>query len=96
MTAPPKVTLGAEQRECFFTLRGRAYELADTGRYKGWSQVAYALLAEGFVPSAIRRLDRDGLAVMLVTRSCRRALAETPASPSRIRRWLEQSLTRLW
>jgi hypothetical protein len=96
MTAAPKRTVDAAQRDCFFTLRSRAYELADTGRYKEWSQVAYALLAEGFVASVIRRLDRDGLAVMLVTRSCRRAVAEIPASPSRTRRWLGHMLSRLW
>jgi hypothetical protein len=95
MSVAPKQIVDAGQRECFFTLRSRAYELADTGRYKDWNQVAYALLAEGFLPTVIKRLDRDELAVMLVTRNCRRALAEVPASPSRIRKWLQQSLSRL-
>jgi hypothetical protein len=61
--------------ESFFALRARAYELADTGRYKQWSQVAHALQAEGFLPSLITRLDRDGLAVLLITRCCRIARA---------------------
>ncbi len=61
--------------EPFFALRTRAYELADSGRYKQWSQIAYALKAEGFLPSLITRLDRDGLAVMMITRCC--ALART-------------------
>jgi hypothetical protein len=56
--------------EGFFLLRDRAYELADTGRYKQWSQIAYALQAEGFLPSLITRLDQDGLAVMMITRCC--------------------------
>jgi hypothetical protein len=87
--------LGATQRDCFFTLRSRAYELADTGRYKAWSQVAYALLAEGFVPSVITRLDRDGLAVMMVTQTCRRAISAVPVSHPRIRKWFKQSLSRI-
>jgi hypothetical protein len=56
--------------ESFFALRTRAYELADTGRYKSWEQVAYALRAEGFLPSLIMRLNDDGLAVMMITRCC--------------------------
>ena len=56
--------------ESFFTLRTRAYELADSGRYKQWSQIAYALQAEGFLPSLITRLNEDGLAVMMITRCC--------------------------
>lgn len=61
--------------EPFFALRARAFELADSGRYKQWSQIAYALKAEGFLPSLITRLDRDGLAVMMITRSCTLARA---------------------
>ena len=56
--------------EAFFALRSRAYELADTGRYKQWSQIAYALLAEGFLAALITRLDQDALAVMMITRCC--------------------------
>jgi hypothetical protein len=59
--------------ETFFALRDRAYELADTGRYKRWDQIAYALQAEGFLPSLITRLDHDGLAVMMITRCCGQA-----------------------
>jgi hypothetical protein len=54
----------------FFALRARAYELADTKRYKRWDQIAYALQAEGFLPSIITRLNQDTLAVMMITRSC--------------------------
>lgn len=54
----------------FFQLRDRAYELAGTGRYKKWDQIAYALQAEGFLPSLIARLNSDGLAVMMITRCC--------------------------
>lgn len=56
--------------DSFFDLRDRAYELAGTGRYKNWHQIAYALKAEGFTPSLITRLDRDGLAVMMISRCC--------------------------
>lgn len=60
----------------FFALRDRAYELADSGRYKRWDQIAYALQAEGFLPSLITRLDSDGLAVMMITRCCDLARAQ--------------------
>jgi hypothetical protein len=56
--------------EPFFAFRARAYELASSGRYKGWEQVACALQSEGFLPSLITRLDHDGLAVMMITRCC--------------------------
>lgn len=56
--------------DSFFALRSRAFDLADTGRFKRWDQIAYALQAEGFLPSLITRLDRDGLAVMMITRCC--------------------------
>ena len=62
--------------EPFFAVRSRAYELADTGLYKAWVQVAYALRDEGFLPSVITRLGQDGLAVLLITRCCRIARAE--------------------
>lgn len=90
--SPIEETAGSPQGACFFTLRSRAYELADTGRYNCWHQVADALLAEGFLPSVIVRLDRDALAVMLVTRNCRRAAATIPSSQSRMRKWF----ARLW
>jgi hypothetical protein len=61
---------GPGSDQTFFDLRARAYELADTGRYKHWNQIAYALQAEGFSPSLITRLDHDGLAVMMITRCC--------------------------
>jgi hypothetical protein len=61
--------------ESFMTLRTRAYELADTGRFKQWSQIAYALQAEGFLPSLITRLNMDGLATMMITRCCTLARA---------------------
>lgn len=60
----------ASDDEAFFALRARAYELADTARHKRWDQVAYALRAEGFLPSLIMRLNDDALAVMMITRCC--------------------------
>jgi hypothetical protein len=54
----------------FFSLRRRAYELAETGRYKHWAKVAGALQSEGFAVTQIERLDRDTLAVMMITRCC--------------------------
>lgn len=59
----------------FFSLPARAYELAETGRFKHWLKVADALLAEGFIGSLIERLDRDTLAVMMITRCCQQARA---------------------
>lgn len=57
----------------FMTMRQRAYELAETGRYRHWAKLATVLQAEGFVDSLIRRLDYDGLAVMMITRCCEQA-----------------------
>lgn len=59
----------------FISLRSRAYELAESGRFKDWLNVADALLAEGFLGPLIKRLDRDGLAVMMITRCCQQARA---------------------
>lgn len=59
----------------FFALRNRAYELAETGRYKHWKDVALVLQAEGLVGSLIERLGRDDLAVMMITRCCTQARA---------------------
>ena len=59
----------------FFLLRERAYQLADTGKYKRWDNVAYALRAEGFLDTLIARLHRDKLAVMMITRCCMLARA---------------------
>jgi hypothetical protein len=61
--------------DAFFALRNRAYELAATGRYKRWDQIAYALQAEGYASSLITRLNFDGLAVMMITRCCAMARA---------------------
>jgi hypothetical protein len=57
----------------FFSVRRRAYELAETGRFKHWSKVADALQSEGFAATQIERLDRDSLAVMMITRCCTQA-----------------------
>jgi hypothetical protein len=57
-------------QEAFFAARNRAYELADSGRYKEWNAIAYALQAEGFLPALITRLDEDGLTVMMLSRAC--------------------------
>lgn len=59
----------------FFALRNRAYDLAGTGRYKNWNQIALALLAEGFLKALIARIDCDRLAVMMITRCCVQARA---------------------
>ena len=61
--------------DVFFSLRARAYELAESGRFKDWFKVADALQAEGFVSALIQRLDRDPLAVMMITRCCLQARA---------------------
>ena len=56
--------------DSFFALRDRAYELANSKHYKRWDQIAYALKAEGFLPSLIMRFNKDTLAVMMITRCC--------------------------
>lgn len=66
----PRPDASVTDNEAFFALRTRAYELADSKRYKEWSQIAYALQAEGFLPSLITRLNQDPLAVMMITRCC--------------------------
>jgi hypothetical protein len=63
--------------EDFFSFRDRAYDLADTGRYKDWKQVSSALLAEGFLAEHVSRLDGDRLAVMMIERCCGQARAGT-------------------
>jgi len=59
----------------FFALRARAYDLADTGRYKSWAEVAKALQDEGGLATLISRLDRDAQSVMMLTRCCDQARA---------------------
>jgi hypothetical protein len=59
----------------FNALRQRAYELADTGKFKRWDQIAYKLRDEGFLSNLITRLDGDKLAVMMITRCCDQARA---------------------
>lgn len=85
-TVPPEDT--------FFAVRDRAYELADTGRYKDWSFVAYALLAESFPPLMIKRLNSDSLAVMMITRVCRTKSAATASLSERVRKWIAGLLPR--
>ena len=62
----------------FFTLRDRAFGLANSARYKRWNQVAYALLAEGFPRDLITRLHLDRGAVLMITRTCEQARAARP------------------
>ena len=62
----------------FFALRDRAYGLANSGRYKRWDQVAYALLAEGFPRDLITRLHLDRGAVLMLTRTCEQARMARP------------------
>lgn len=73
MSQPDEGALADQNK--FFALRDRAYQLADSGRYKHWHQVAYALLAEGFESALIKRLDGDGFAVMMLSRCCAQARA---------------------
>ena len=57
----------------FFSLRDRAYELAGTGRFKRWDQIARALKGEGFRYVLIARLHYDKLAIMMIDRCCNQA-----------------------
>ena len=63
------------QDTSFFTLRNRAFDLADSGRFKHWDEVAAALRAEGFLGALIARLGDDKGAVMMITRCCLQARA---------------------
>lgn len=87
MTAPQTETAVPPHDDAFFALRSRAYELADTGRYKNWSQIAYTLLVERFAPLVIKRLDRDGLAVMMISRICRTRRITAASPTGRVRKW---------
>ena len=71
----------------FFAVRSRAYELADTGRYKNWSHVAYSLLVERFPSLMIKRLDDDRLAVMMISRICRTRYVAVSSPAGQIRKW---------
>ena len=43
------------------SLRARAYELADTGRYDDWASLSADLVDEGSPDVIVRRLTHDGL-----------------------------------
>jgi hypothetical protein len=57
------------KRISFNELRDRAYELADTGRYADWHQVAAALDTEGY-DEAARRLTADPILTTLLNTRC--------------------------
>jgi len=59
----------------FFALRDRAYEMADSARFKSWAEIAAALRTEGAEDALVRRFDGDRLAVMMITRCCDQARA---------------------
>lgn len=61
--------------DAFFAMRSRAYDLADSGRYKSWAEIAQALHAEGCLPTLVTRLASDAQAVMMLTRCCTQARA---------------------
>ena len=86
MTAGQKEAAPPPEDE-FFATRSRAYELADTGRYKNWSHVAYTLLVERFPPLMIKRLDDDRLAVMMISRICRTRYVAVSSPAGHIRKW---------
>jgi hypothetical protein len=78
-----------DEQEGFFKLRARAFELADTGGYKNWSHVAYVLLAERFPPSAIKRLNEDRLAVMMISRICEKTRVSPVSLSEKIWSWVK-------
>lgn len=75
MTSDPPAEAHSLSDDPFFALRNRAYELADTGRFKLWDQIAFALQKEGFADALITRLNQDKLGVMMITRCCDQARA---------------------
>lgn len=78
----------------FSTMRNRAYDLADTGRYKDWSHVGYVLLAERFSPALIKRLDADRLAVLMISRICKSRRRTIPSWRARVRCWFADVVDR--
>lgn len=66
--------------ERFIAVRDRAYDLAETGRFKHWEHVAKTLREEGFRSDLIEQLSRDKLAVMMITRSCAQAIERNAAA----------------
>ena len=63
----------------FFALRDRAFDLAETGRFKRWREVAAVLRAEGFFSVLIERLGGDKLSVMMLERCCMQAARRATA-----------------
>jgi hypothetical protein len=47
-------------------LRTRAYQLADTGRYRDWEGLAVALQHEGAPSDLLARLGDDGLFAIMI------------------------------
>lgn len=47
-------------------LRTRAYQLADTGRYRDWDELSGALNGEGAPMDMVQRLGEDGLFKIMI------------------------------
>ena len=48
-------------------LRARAYQLADTGRYSDWDNIAAKLMDEGAIPILVRRAGDDAFFKIMLT-----------------------------
>jgi hypothetical protein len=60
--------------ELHLKMRKRAYELADTGRYRDWPDIAVALnQEEDFHHTLVRALGNDALFVSMLNTRCRQA-----------------------
>jgi hypothetical protein len=61
-----------EKLKTYPTLRSRAYEMADTGKYRTWQEVARGLQERGY-PTALRRIGGDDMLRLDLNRRCARA-----------------------
>jgi hypothetical protein len=58
----------------FTATRARAYELADSGAWATWSDIARELRREGFEEHDIKRLEHDSLTQLMLRRRIERAV----------------------
>ncbi|HVY86592.1 MAG TPA: hypothetical protein VG943_15770 [Caulobacterales bacterium] len=56
----------------FAQMRARAYELADTGRFDGWLEIASMLESEGFDKASLR-LRSDPILLRMIDARCEQA-----------------------
>lgn len=63
-----------DQDDPLAALRGRAYQLADTGRYADWASLSADLVEEGAPEVIVRRLTHDALFQIMLKNRMRAAV----------------------